>query len=159
MKKKQIKIVIILLAVILIAFIAGYFLIPVSVLPVKYSKAECVYITIDGKEYRPESGYPSQEQVSQIENTLKNYKMHHTTESFSAAGTISPQIYIVLKFKDNKNVITDTRGISVFSDNTVKTRVRPFLDYYCKIDNGETLIRELNEILGIIGNPALSYCD
>lgn len=145
-KKKLARCVIALLAVVAV-IVAGFFIIPVSVLPAKYDQMECFYISIDGKVYRPEDGYPSEEQVQKIEKVLKQYTMNHTASPFTSEANSNPQIYIVMKFKDSKGVITDSKGIRIYSDGTANTRSKPFYDLVCKINNGKALSREIKEIL------------
>jgi len=145
-KKKLAGWVIALLTVVAVT-VAGFFIIPVSVLPAKYDQMECFYISIDGKVYRPEDGYPSEEQVQKIENVLKQYTMNYTASSFASEANSTPQIYIVMRFKDSKDVITESRGIRIYSDGTAKTRSKPFYDLVCKINNGEDLSKEIKEIL------------
>ena len=122
----------------------------VQVLPKKYSGMNCHYVRINGQMYEPKDGFPTDEQVSKIEEILKKYTMKHTTKPFADDGLYGfEKLYMVFSFTDERGYITDSRGINIDKDMTASTRVRPFLDSLAVIDDGETLYKEVMEVLGL----------
>ncbi len=144
------KIIVSVCLILAAAVIAGYYLIPLRVLPEKYSIMECRYININGQKYDPKDGFPTEDQISRIEEILKKYKMKHTTRSFADDGIYGHEkLYMVFTFMDEKGVIIDSRGINVDKDMLASTRVRPFLDSLAVIENGETMYKEVMAVLGL----------
>ncbi|MBQ1891143.1 MAG: hypothetical protein II164_02230 [Firmicutes bacterium] len=144
--KKTVKIIALVCIVIVAAVIAGYYLIPVSVLPTKYSKIECRQVRYNGTTYQSDEGFPTEEQSAKIEEILKGYKMKHTTEAVTVDEDF--ELYIALICYDENGAVVDSRGISLGSDKTAKVRSRPFIDSYSRIENGDELYSELIGILG-----------
>lgn len=150
-RKKGIRKIIVLICLILAAaVIAGYYLIPISVLPKKYSSIQCRYINIDGQKYDPKDGFPTDDQISKMEEILKKYRMKHTTRAFVDDGSYGyEKLYMVFTFVDEKGVIIDSRGINVDKDMLATSRVRPFLDSLAVIQNGDVLYKEIMAVLGL----------
>ena len=150
-KKQNIKKIIVIACVIVIAaVIAWYYLIPVPVLPKDYSTMQCRYIRVGGQMYETKDGFPTDEQITRIEEILKRYSMKHTTKTFSDDGRYGfEKLYMVFAFMDENGVIHDSRGINIDGDMVASTRVRPFIDSLAIIENGDVLYKEVMEILGL----------
>ena len=149
-KRKTGKIIALVVIILIASVAAWYYLLPVQVLPKKYSGMSCHYVRINGQMYEPKDGFPTDEQVSKIEEILKKYTMKHTTKPFADDGLYGfEKLYMVFSFTDERGYITDSRGINIDKDMTASTRVRPFLDSLAVIDDGETLYKEVMEVLGL----------
>ena len=148
MKKKRTGLIIVLICLIVIAALAvKLFVIPKSVIPKNYSKAELRQVIMGGVVYYPRDGFPNDAQAEKIVGILEQYKMKQTMESAEDDDYFAPKIYIALRFTDKNGGIFDSRGIWINEDNEAKVITRPFMSMYCRIQNDGQLYEEIMAIL------------
>lgn len=148
-KRSLVRTVVLVILVAAVAAAAVWWLVPVSLFPKEYSKVTFHYIMIDGTKYdKTDDGWPSEEQLAQIESILKPLKMTHTREAVDYSEVVEYKLYIPFSFENEKGVIFRSGCIAIFPDLSAKSRILPFVDSYTHIENGAAIYQQIMEVLG-----------
>ena len=139
----------IILAIILIAAFSAviWWNIPVPLLPKDYREMTIAYVMIGDKTYKPEDGWPTEEQMAKIEEILRPCTMRRTYEAIDFNEVY--KLYMPLKIVD-KDGFTKGSVLMIRSDMSAKSRALPliFFDLYTHIDNGAEIYQQIMDILG-----------
>ena len=147
-KRSLVRTIVLVILVIAVAAAVVWKILPVSLFPKEYSNIKFSYIMIDGVRYQVEDGWPSEEQLAQLESVLKPLKMTRTFESEESISLNDIVLYIPFSFYNEKNVHFHTGSIMICSDMSARSRTLPFLDLFTHIDNGAKIYQDIMYILG-----------
>ena len=139
----------IILAVVIIAVAAAvlWWVIPVSLFPKEYSEMTIGYVRIDGVTYEPRDGWPSEEQLAQIESILKPLKMT-CAGGYDIEEAYNCRLYIPFYFKNEKGVIFHSGCLIINQELKARSRIPVPFDINTNIENGDGIYQQIMDVLG-----------